>query len=116
MNVKSFILYLILLICDTFMFHMVGARNFPTSPKVRKVKLKRFWFLFNENAGESYRNHEVSLSVFIFSVVGYIVNIVAVVTHIVCFHFGMDTSIFVLIITAIDWMGCFLFAIWVKGG
>ena len=67
MDVKSFILYLILLICDTSMFHMVGARNFPTSPKVRKVKLKRFWFLFDENAGESYRTHEVSLSVFIFS-------------------------------------------------
>ena len=64
MSIKSFILYLILLICDTFMFHMVAVKSFPVSPKVRKVKLKRFWFLFNENAGESYRTHEVSLSVF----------------------------------------------------
>lgn len=116
MDVKSFILYLILLICDTSMFHMVGARNFPTSPKVRKVKLKRFWFLFDENAGESYRTHEVSLSVFIFSVIGYIVNIVAIISHISCFYFGIDTTIFVLIITAIDWIGCFLFAIWVSSG
>ena len=116
MSVKSFIIYLILLICDTFMFHMVAARNFPISHKVKKVKLKYFWFLFNENAGESYRTHEVSLSVFIFSVIGYIVNIVAIISHISCFYFGIDTTIFVLIITAIDWIGCFLFAIWVSSG
>lgn len=116
MSVKSFIICLILLICDTSMFHMVGARNFPISYKVKKVKLKRFWFLFNENAGESYRTHEVSFSVFIFSVIGYIVNIVAIIAHIVCFHFGIDTTIFVLIISAIDWIGCFFFAVWVSSG
>lgn len=116
MSVKSLILYLILLICDTVMFHMVACRNFPTSYKVRKIKLKHFWFLFNENAGESYRTHEVSLSVFIFSVIGYIVNTVAILIHIICFHFGLDTTIFVLVISAIDWIGCFLFAIWVSSG
>lgn len=116
MSIKSFILYLILLICDTFMFHMVAVKSFPVSPKVRKVKLKRFWFLFNENAGESYRTHEVSLSVFIFSVIGYVVNIAAIIVYITCFHFGMDMTYFIVIITALDWIGCFLFAIWASSG
>lgn len=116
MSLMNFILFLILLICDTLMFHMVAVRNFPTSPKVKKVKLKRFWFLFNENAGESYRTHEVSLSVFIFSAIGYIVNIAAIISHIICFNIGINMTYFVLIITAIDWIGCFLFAIWVSSG
>ena len=116
MSVKIFIIYLIAFIVDISMIYFIPGRSFPTSHRVKKVKLKRFWFLFYENIGENYRTHKVYLSVFIFSIIGYIVNIAALISHIICFHFGIDTTTLVLIITALDWIGCFIFAVWASSG
>lgn len=113
MSINDFILCLLIAILSIFCYREVSAKQFPcgpcVKPGIKKVKLKHFWFLFNE--GTSYKTKEVSLCVVIFVSVGYIINLLALIATIICFCKNINIVKWMYILLVINIIAWAIYAI-----
>ena len=99
MNTKNLILSLCVLGCVFFVVHIVGGRCAPRGKKM--IELKHFWFLFSRGVYDPHTK-EVRFSVFITQLVGYILNIVAMIVVIILYCCHLDVLNYVLIFAGIE--------------
>lgn len=82
MNIQNFLIDLFLIfICMLCVWIAPWRYHFSK----KKVKLRLFWFLFQENLWKNFKTKEISLKVFVFQLVGYIVNLFVMILIIVCY-------------------------------
>lgn len=73
------------------------SRNFPHGYNIKKIKLKYFGFLFNEGCGDGKKPKEISLKVFWFQIIGYIVNIFLLISVIILHCLNIDISNYIIV-------------------
>ena len=100
MNVKNLILSLcVLAFILLFIRFCVGAKCLATK---KTIKLKHFLFLFEQGVYSNLGSREVPFPLFITQLVGYILNIVAMIVVIILYCCHLDVLNYVLIFAGIE--------------
>lgn len=114
MSVNDFLLCILIVLISIFGYREASGKQCPCNPcvgpKIKKVKVKRFWFLFNEG-GISYKTKEVSLIVVIFVLAGYIINILALIAVIVCFCLDVNIVKWMFVLLVVNLIAWAVYAI-----
>ena len=95
-----------------FIVYGTPARSCFQGFNVKKIKLKHLWFLFFRHQG-IYKTdkREVVLSVFIFQLIGYIINFLVLIAVIVFYCLNIDISEYVLYFIFGEIIVAFFFAV-----
>ena len=75
MSLEKFEICVGLILVILLTIWLAPSRNFPHGYNIKKIKLKYFGFLFNEGIGDFRKPKEISLQIFLFQLIGYIINI-----------------------------------------
>ena len=111
MSLERFLWCIVGVLMGIFIVRNTPARNCPRGFNVKKIKLKYLWFLFYEDLGENYKTKEVSLSVFVFQLIGYIINFLALIAVIVFYCLNIDISEYLLCFVFVQIIVAFFFAV-----
>ena len=118
MSISDLILCLFILVVCIFGCREVSAQCYPlefsinpNKYNIKKIKLKHFWFLFNEGSGLNYKTREVSLCVIVFVSVGYIVNLSALIATIICYCLDIYIVKWIYVLLAVNFIAWSIYAI-----
>lgn len=127
MSVLNFVSCLIVTIALSVGLYIFPVRHSPKGINDKKIKIKHFAFLFytdkeynfgylpdadKEHKSEKEKHYkEVSFKLFIFLVIGYIINFLACVAIIVCFCLNIDITKYVAIGAVIEFVLFVLFSV-----
>lgn len=91
---------------------LTPSRHFPRGYNVKKIKLKYFGFLFNEGLSADFKkSKEISLKVFLFQLIGYIINILLLISVVILYFLNINIPNYVIIAGGLaELVICFIFA------
>lgn len=97
MDLSQFIKCLLVLILCIVMFRFAFWREYPRGANIKKVEIKHFHFLFGEGTrGIDLNSNEVSLIVLIIQIIGYMINISAVIALVICYCYQIDIAQYIV--------------------
>ena len=111
MDLRQLLWCIVGVLLGIFIFRGTPARNFPMGSNVKTIKLKYFWFLFYEAFGDNYKTKEVSLCVFIYQLIGYIINLLVLIAVIICYFLNIDISEYILYLIFGELIVAFFFSV-----
>ena len=77
---------------------LTPSRHFPRGYNVKKIKLKYFGFLFNEGVSADFKkSKEISLKVFLFQLIGYIINILLLISVVILYFLNINIPNYAII-------------------
>lgn len=126
MSVLNFVLCLIVIVALFVGFYIFPIRHSPKGINLKKIKIRHFAFLFcvDGEYGPGYLHSadkkfkcqnektykEVPIKLFVFLVIGYIINFLACIAIIICFCLNIDIMQYVAIGVIIEFILLAFFA------
>ena len=97
MSLEKFEIFVGLILVILLTIWLAPSRNFPHGYNIKKIKLKYFGFLFNEGIGDFRKPKEISLQIFLFQLIGYIINILLLICVIILYCLNVDISTYIVL-------------------
>ena len=97
MSIEKFGICVGLILAMLLMIWAVPGKNFPHGYNIKKIKIKYFGFLFNEGIGDYKKPKEISLQIFWFQLIGYIINILLLICVIILYCLNVDISNYIVL-------------------
>lgn len=101
MSIEKLCRCTVLILVLMLMVWLAPSKTFPRGYNIKKIKLKYFGFLFNEGCGDNQKPKEISLKVFWFQLIDYIVNILLLISVIILYCLNVDIPNLIVLVVGL---------------